>query len=221
VILDALARFDRRIIFIDADTWFAAHPAKLISRVGPGRALFHICESFVAKSGTVVTRALARQLEQVPLALRSGEKVVLGPRTKMWNTGVVGVDPADRERMFDALALSDEIWRTADPAGAFGQKIHVSEQFATSYALRNCRIREAADCIHHYWRPKGKHSFGAIIPGLVNDWMDDPRPATLARAYAARYRETGLRARADATAMALRGLALKLGLPTTGTRRSV
>jgi hypothetical protein len=221
VILDALERFHAKVAFIDADTWFAADPARLFARVGPGRAVFHICEAFVASSGTLVDRALVRQLERVPLVLRSNEPVRLGPHTRMWNTGVVGVHPADRERMLDAMALSDAIWRTADPAGAFGAKIHHAEQFATGYAFRGCRISEAADIVYHYWRPRAKRSFGAVIPALIDAWLREPGEETLARAYAARYREQGPRAWIEKARMAARKAALTLNLPIGGQRRSV
>lgn len=221
VILDALERFGSKVAFIDADTWFAAHPARIFARTGPGRAVFHICEGFVASTGTVVDRILARQLEQVPLTLRSNEPVIFGPRTRMWNTGVVGVDPADRELMLDALALSDAIWRTADPVGAYGAKIHHAEQFATGYAFRNCRLSEAADCVYHYWRPRAKRSVGAVVPALIVNWLNDPGEAMLARAYAARYRERGMRGWIDAARMAIRRAALAFNLRTSGSRRSV
>lgn len=221
VILDALERFADKMAFIDSDTWFAAHPARIFAVVGPGRAAFHICEGFVASTGTPFDSALARQLEREPLTLRSGEKVAFGPRTRMWNTGVIAIDPAEREAMLDALALSDAIWRTADPAGAYGKKIHHAEQFATGYALRHAALSEAAGCVYHYWPVEAKRAFGAVLPGLVAQGLADPRGETLSRIYAARYRERGPRGWIDAAKMELRRAALALGLPLPGARRSV
>ena len=221
VILDALDRFAAPVAFIDSDTWFIAHPGLIFARVGPGRAAFHLCEGFVASTGTPFDSALARQLETVPLTLRSGEPVVFGPRTRMWNTGVVAVHPAERAALRDALELSDAIWRTADPAGAYGAKIHHPEQFATGYALRDLALSEAADCVYHYWPVAAKRAFGAVLPGLIAQGLADPHGATLARIYAARYREHGLRGRLDAAKMALRRAALALGIALPGARRSV
>jgi exopolysaccharide production protein ExoZ len=221
VILDALDRFDAKIAFIDSDTWFAAHPARIFKRVGPGRAVFHICEGLVASTGTPFDSALARQLAQVPLTLRSNEPVAFDARTRMWNTGVIAVDPADRERMLDALALSDAIWRTADPTGAYNKKIHHAEQFATGYAFRDCELSEAADYVYHYWPAEAKRSFATILPRLVAQGLADPQGATLARCYAQRYRERGIRGWIDASKMAIRHAALTLGIPVKGARRSV
>lgn len=221
VILDALARFETKVAFIDSDTWFSAHPERIFARVGPGLAAFHICEGFVASTGTPFDTALARQLELVPLRLRPNVPVEFGPRTRMWNTGVIGVDPADRPLMLDALALSDAIWRTADPAGAYGKKIHHAEQFATGYAFRHCRLSETADCVYHYWPADAKRVFAAALPGLVAQGLADPRGAVLAACYAGRYRERGTRAAIDAAKMTVRRVGLALGLPVKGARRSV
>lgn len=221
VIIDALDRFGTKIAFIDSDTWFAAHPSGIFSRVGPGRAVFHICEGFIASTGTPFDLALARQLQSVPLTLRSGEPVVFGPRTRMWNTGVVAIDPADRERMLDALALSDAVWQTADPAGAYGKKIHHAEQFATGYAFRNCQLSEAADYVYHYWPAEAKRAFASRLPRLVARALADPSRLTLAECYAERYRERGLIAWLDAAKMTIRRLAMTMGLPIRGARRSV
>ena len=221
VILDALARFEAKVAFIDSDTWFAGHPARLFQRVGPGRAALHLCEGFVASTGTPFDAALAQQLRTVPLAMRSGKPVVFTSRTRMWNTGVVAVDPAERAAMFDALELSDALWRTADPVGAYGKKIHHAEQFATGYALRHAKLSETADLVYHYWPVEAKRAFGAILPELVAQGLADPQGQTLARIYRARYREQGVQGWVDAAKMALRRTALALGVPIKGARRSV
>lgn len=220
VIIDALDRFGGKVAFIDSDTWFRASPARIFNRVGQGRACFHICEGFISATGTPFDKALVRQLEIVPLSLRSGEQVrVKGVR--MWNTGVVAIDVADRELMVEALALSDAIWHTADPLGAYGKKIHHAEQFATGYAFRDCRLSEAADCVYHYWPSEAKQSFGARLPQLVKSGVIDQSLSTLARIYAERYRERGFRAWIDAIKMQVRAAALTLGINARGARRSV
>lgn len=221
VILEALNRFETKVAFIDSDTWFREHPARIFARIGPGRAAFHIREGFVASTGTPFDEALTRQLMSVPLAMRSGEPLQFGPRTAMWNTGVVAVDPADTESLVDALALSDAIWRTADPHGAYGAKIHHAEQFATGYAFRHHRLSEASDCVYHYWPAEAKRDFGKILPKLVEQGLSDLSEPNLSRVYASRWRESGLTGWRDATKMLIRQVALQLGLPMRGARRSV
>lgn len=219
-IIDALDRFACPVAFIDADTWYSADPARIFDRVGPGRACFHLCEGFVEHTGTPFDQALARQLAAVDLRLRSGERVELAG-ARMWNTGVVAVHPADRELMLDALALSDRIWATADPAGAWGKKIHHAEQFATGYAFRHCRLGEAADCIYHYWPALAKEAFAPVLAELVGSALPPLDRNSLAAAYARRYRETGPAAWRDSLKMALRALGLRVGIAIPGARRSV
>lgn len=219
-IIDALDRFACPVAFIDADTWYSADPRRIFARVGPGRACFHLCEGFVEHTGTPFDQALARQLTAVDLRLRSGEPV-RPARARMWNTGVVAVDPADRERMLDALALSDRIWETADPAGAWGKKIHHAEQFATGHAFRDCRLGEAADCVYHYWPAEAKAAFAPVLARLVGDRLPPLDRASLAAVYRQRYRETGLAAWRDSCKMTLRALALRSGVALPGARRSV
>ncbi|RYX81309.1 hypothetical protein EON83_24665 [bacterium] len=221
VIIDALDRFGGKIAFIDSDTWFRCHPKKIFDRIAPGKAVFHICEGFVAATRTPFDDALARQLQTIPLVLRSGNPVRFEKRTKMWNTGVIGVDSADRELLLDALHLSDDIWRTADSSGAYGGKIHHAEQFATGYAFRNCRLSEAADCVYHYWPGDAKRAVAIVAPRLIDEWVADRGAEALNRVYAHRYREQGLSAWFDAFKMLIRQMALALGFSVKGARRSV
>lgn len=219
-IIAALDRFASPVAFVDADTYYTADPSRLFARVGPGRACFHLCEGFVEHTGTPFDRALAKQLARADLRLRSGEPVRLAG-ARMWNTGVVGVDPADRPLMLDALELSDRIWATADPAGAFGKKIHHAEQFATGYAFRNCRLGEAGDCLYHYWPKAAKEAFAPVLADLFGAGLPALDRAGLAAVYARRYRETGLAAWRDTIKMAVRAGALRFGLAVPGARRSV
>lgn len=220
-IIDALERFGGRVVFIDSDTWFKRAPRRLLRRVGPGRACFHICEGFLRSTGTPVDDALARQLANNRYSLPSGEAIKVDARTRMWNTGVVGVDASDLPLVRDALTLSDAIWRDADPAGAYGKKIHHAEQFATGYALRHSRLGEAVDTVYHYWPAPAKAAFGALLPELVSSGLADRSPPNLARLYARRCRETGWPAVKDEAKMLTRRAALAFGLPLRGARRSV
>ncbi len=220
-IIDALERFGGRVIFIDSDTWFRRSPAPIFRRVGPGRACFHLCEGLVHATGTPTDMALARQLAAHDYRLPSGTPVRIDRRTRMWNTGVVGVDASDIGRVRDALALSDAIWADADPAGAYGKKIHHAEQFAMGYAFRDCRLSEAADCVYHYWPAEMKERFTPELPALVRSGLADPSPGKLAALYARRPRETGRGAAKDEAKMALRRVALWAGVPVRGVRHSV
>lgn len=220
-IIDALERFDAPVAFIDSDTWFRRAPNRMLRRIGPGRAIFHLCEGYVAMTGTPADQALARQLATGTCHLPARPPVTLDRRTRMWNTGVVGIDPSDLPRLRDALALSDAIWAGADPAGAYGKKIHHAEQFATGHAFADAELSEAADCVYHYWPQDMKQPFARILPELARSGLADHGLANLAALYAWRPRETGARAWRDRLKMAVRRLALATGLPVKGYRRSV
>lgn len=220
-IADAGKRFRGKIAFIDSDTWFITSPQRIFRRVAPGRACLHICEGFIRQTGTPFDNALAQQLDATDVQLSTGERVLLNNRTQMWNTGVIAFDHADLNRFTTALELSDAIWRTADPVGAYGRKIHHAEQFATWYAFRDCQLSEAADCVFHYWPAEAKRVFGAVLPRLVDKGLADLGVTNLADIYAKRYRERGLRARLSTAKMIIRRVAQKMGIPVTGARRNV
>lgn len=219
-ILDVLDRFGGSVVFVDSDTYWTRSPAQLFDRIEPGAAVFHLAEGALLKTGTPFDDALARQLGSGGYTI-GGVPVVVDARTVMWNTGVVGVAAADRRRVRDALDLSDAIWAGADPAGAYGKKIHHAEQFAMGYAFRDCRLREARDWVYHYWPAGAKAAFAPRLRELVAQGLADPSAATFERLYAARYREQGVAALIERAKMAVRATALAAGRPLRGVRRSV
>ncbi|WP_375401975.1 hypothetical protein [uncultured Sphingomonas sp.] len=221
VLIDAIERFGGRIAFLDSDTYFKKSPMRLFDRIGPGRVCFHLCEGFLRSTGTPFDRALDRQLTEHPPSMPSGEVVRVDARTRMWNTGVVGIHAADLATLRDALALSDAIWDGADPDGPYGRKIHHAEQFAMGHAFRRHHIVEAADLVHHYWPATAKREFGAVLPELARSGLADASRSNLDRLYRRRYRERGSRARLDRIKMGVRRLALFLDRPVKGVRRSV
>jgi hypothetical protein len=218
---DALERFGGKVIFLDSDTYFTGSVLSLFDRVGPGRACFHLCEGYLAATGTPFDIELYRQLRDEPCTLPGGSAMAVDQHTLMWNTGVVGVDVADRALLLQARDISDEIWRTARDDGPYGQKIHHAEQFAMGFAFRRCQLNEAADLVYHYWPPSAKMAFGAILHDRLPPVLANPSPQAIDALYATRYRETGLASVRDSVKMAVRAIALKLGIRVKGVRRSV
>ena len=221
LIIEVLKRFGGKVAFIDSDTYFTASPQRIFKRIGPGSVCFHICEGYLAFTRTPFDSALLKQLSERDYFLPSGELVSFSPKIKMWNTGVVGVDSHDIDKMHEALALSDEIWANADPNGPYGKKIHHAEQFATGYAFRNCFLNESYDTVYHYWPSHAKATFGMALANLVQSGLVDQSDANLQKIFAKRYRERGLAAARDRTKMQVRTVALRLAMPVAGVRRSV
>lgn len=214
VVLDALDRFEK-IAFLDADTYLIRPPERLWSRIGPGRACFHLREGYVESTGTPPDRALDVQLGSHLYRDRSGKPLSFPTPKTMWNTGVVGIHRHDRVLVDEALHLSDAIWQDADPVGAYGKKIHHAEQFAMGHALGGLSLRETADLVYHYWPKVQKQAFAAEAGPALAAGVEG-------RAlYALRPRERGWRGLADQGKMAMRRVAIDLGIQVPGVRRSV
>lgn len=219
-IIDALERTTGKVVFIDTDTYFLKSPSQMFARIGPGQACFHICEGFLLSTGSPPDTALGRQLQAAVYRLNKDETVTVGKQTRMWNTGVVGVHFADLGLMRAALQLSDAIWAGADPQGAYGRKIHHGEQFAMGYAFRNCRLSEAQDCIYHYWPELAKKHLQTILPEIIRSAPGELSLDNLRHIYNHRYCEPGLSGLRERMKMTLRKLALAVGVPIKGVRRS-
>jgi GT2 family glycosyltransferase len=89
---DALARRGAPAALLDADTYLRAHPDRLFERIGPGRSVM------AGREGRVRPRhgplhAILRAGLRIPFGREAEEVVPEG--APMWNSGVVGVDPAD------------------------------------------------------------------------------------------------------------------------------
>lgn len=205
VLRDALARQGHPIAFVDSDTWFRRPAAELFARVGPGAVALHLREGRLLDSNSPAKHALSAHVAGRTFAGAGagagGQPLVLEPNATMWNSGVVGIDPADAPLLDAALSLVDQVW-----AGYRGS--HDVEQFALGQVLeRSVRVTESADVVYHYWPAPVRDPWRARLPGLLADTaglpVDEraevlhrhrPRPAGVAALrFAAKqvYRSTG------------------------------
>lgn len=159
-IVDALDRAAGKIAFLDGDTYFRRHPARLFDRIGPGRACLHLRELRMTRRpgtagsrlGPLFDRQVVRDADDRPVQLRRGEV--------MWNSGVVGIDAADAGKAHAALRLIDDVW-------AHEQRVHTLEQFALGHVLDDGGLRESGDVVFHYWHARQRAPFLARLPDII------------------------------------------------------
>jgi hypothetical protein len=184
----ALEQYGVSCIFIDADTYFLRHPRLLPGRVSEGRSLMHLPELRLRP----VTEASLRSLADVlfssgkqsmngetlggassnPDSSRSvressGEVLRIPKGFRLWNAGVLGISPAERGLLGDAIHLTHEVY--------IRSRSHVAEQFSMCYYLtRQTTISAAADVVFHYWpylyefdRPGESTEWARRVPELV------------------------------------------------------
>lgn len=159
-----LDRYEAPVCLVDTDTFFVASPVKLFDRVGPGRTLMHAPEP--PDAGDRIARALGGAQFDSPLggAWRFAEG-----RVTAWNSGVIGVDPAERAILDEVLWLSDEVYGRV--------KIFNVEQFAFAQVfMRRSTVSKADDVVVHYWgayRPffhvRARRAFARVEGGSVEE----------------------------------------------------
>ena len=142
VLRDALRTRGGSVVLADSDTWFKKSPARLFSRVAPGRACLHLAEGPLSLSFNPDNRRLADALS----TSRTGRLSEIPPNLVMWNSGVVGMHAGDVSLVDDALAVLDDLL-------AMDGNAHTVEQVALSFVLANQarRLRPTNDIVFHYW----------------------------------------------------------------------
>src|SRR5512146_1040465 len=150
------------LIFADADTFFVAPLERLLTRLGPGRAVMHRQEYDVANFPTLQVRKFRRAVR------RHAPEVEL--RGTMWNSGVVGVNP-------EQFGVFREMLRVIDQVSPYFKKALV-EQYAVSHFLqRAARVGPCEDTIFHYWDPKPEYQ--REIEARLARWARLPLESTL------------------------------------------
>ncbi len=144
-----------RVLFADADTFFTGPVQALFSRIEPGVALMHEREYNVGTSDLAVMHRFRRHMRRatfrgapVPTAL------------DMWNSGAVGLHPAQFALVDDWLAFVDEVYPPT--------RRWILEQFAISWTLQRAGVglSSCEDVLVHYWFDKPGHS-AAVAAALA------------------------------------------------------
>jgi hypothetical protein len=181
---DALQRFDGPTALLDGDTYFRRSPHRLFSRIGPGRSVMHLREGRVNSLPGGPQAELASLLESGPaLTDLAGNAISVSAATIMWNSGVIGVHPADRHVLDEAIHLTDELCSRS--------KLHTLEQFALGVSLgRHTSLRESGEVVFHYWEGSFRVPFRQRLPQILDRYASLPLSERARLSYADRPRSS-------------------------------
>jgi hypothetical protein len=135
------------VLLADADTFFVGDVARAFERIRPGKAVLWEREYAVAASDTALMHRFRRRLRGAKFR---GAPIDLC--VDMWNSGAVGIHPAQFPLVDDWLAFVDEVY----PA----TRRWILEQFAISWVLQRSgvAISPCEDVLVHYWFDKPGHA---------------------------------------------------------------
>ena len=155
VLSTALRTYDGPSVLVDGDTYFLKPPGTLFSRIKPGQSLMHLLEG---RTGSLdVLKPMSFVGKSFAL---NGETFEAGGDLPMWNSGVVGVHPADVGAVDQTAELCDVLQRESPS--------RISEQLAFAMVLgRRTRIVGCRDVVYHYYAKELRRPLHAALPRLV------------------------------------------------------
>jgi hypothetical protein len=181
---DAMQRFDGPTALLDGDTYFRRSPHWLFGRIAPGRSVMHLREGRVKSLPGGPHAELSSLLQSGPaLTDLAGNVLSLSAATVMWNSGVIGVHPADRHVLDEAIHLTDQLCSRS--------KLHTLEQFALGVSLgRQTSLRETGDVVFHYWEGSFRIPFRQRLPQVLERYASLPLSERARLSYADRPRSS-------------------------------
>lgn len=171
---DVLQKYGEPAVLIDGDTYFRKSPDRLFGRVQPGRSVLHIREGRVCDMNDEEHRDMSTLLMRADIRDPINNARIL-PQQAMWNSGVMGIHPADHPLLEQAVELTDRITAV--------EPVNTSEQFALSAILEShTKLQPCDDIVFHYWSMRYRRPFRAVIQELVDSTRGLPE-AERARMY--------------------------------------
>ena len=142
VVRHALGTCQDKVAFVDTDTFFLAHPRSMFDRIGKARTLLCSDEATLAddadNSWAKTTETVTELLGRYPISLQ----------TRMNNSGVIGIDPADAGLLDDVIGVMrelreiDKVFSAEQLAATMVFQTHTSVSFCTDevdhYTARTC-----------------------------------------------------------------------------------
>jgi hypothetical protein len=186
---EAIERDPAPTVLVDSDTWFLRCPSELFRRVGPDRSCMHLAEGRLDLVNAPSFPRLLTSLQRAELLDRDGRPLSIPSSAVMWNSGVIGLDPAQAHLLREAVHLVDQVWRTF-------QDVPTIEQFAIAYFLqRDTWLQSTDDVIFHYWLDYLRKPFREVCPSLLARVESLPVAERARRAYRLRPQPSWLRRR--------------------------
>jgi len=146
VLQHAAAHYAGNLVYADTDTIWLQAPAEIFAALGRGERFMHVAEGRLG-DGNPLNRKINRALRPVPGQAPLAGGTVIGPATRMYNAGVLGLRSTDAPLLATVLALTEQLYRRYPK--------HVMEQLAFSVVWAQAGpVREAAPWVHHYWNLK-------------------------------------------------------------------
>jgi hypothetical protein len=163
VLQHAAAHYTGQLLYVDTDTIFTQSVAPIFAALVQGERFMHVSEGRLG-DGNPLNRKINRALQRAARPVLAGESI--GPATRMYNAGVLGLRTLDAPLLAEVLALTEQLYRLYPK--------HVMEQLAFSVVwAQSGPVREAAPWVYHYWNLK------EIRPVLAQLFAPQPS-ATLA-----------------------------------------
>ena len=138
-LLAALDRYQAPAVLLDTDTYFLRDPREFFTRIADDKSLMHASDHYAIADNALVAPIAEKYPNGVDLL-----GVHIDPQSEMLNSGVVGVTPANRHLIVQAIELIDQLY-SITPAFTI-------EQFSFGLFLRTyTQLSFCEDILLHYW----------------------------------------------------------------------
>jgi hypothetical protein len=145
-LIKAIDHYQAPTILIDTDTYFTDNPMKLFQFVSPQASLMHDFETVIGEHPLwqPLFAGFNNNLDEKQNDSISFDDVTVSPQSPMFNSGVVGVDVANRSLLNKALELLDRLHTTFS--------VFNTEQFALGTVLNQAtKLSVCPEIVKHYW----------------------------------------------------------------------
>lgn len=137
-LMKAIDHYQAPAVLVDTDTVFLQSPARLFDRISPQQSVMHDFE-YEIRDVPYWKPLLEKLGDGIEI---EGMQIV--PRSPMYNSGVIGIDVANRSLLDKALAVQDKLYALSP--------IFNIEQFAVTIPLYHyTQLVTSTDVIWHYW----------------------------------------------------------------------
>lgn len=166
-LMKALDYYQTPVIMIDTDTYFIDNPNKLFERVSPQKSVMHCFENYMIGDKPFWRPIVEKIGDGIEI-----EGVCVSPQSPMFNSGVIGVDIANRKLIEKSLFLTDKLTSISP--------IFNIEQFSLGAVLnQDTNLLFSNDIVEHYHGYK-RDFIHVQISKLLEDFKAAPLETLIA-----------------------------------------